>query len=1830
MTTLQLLRQRRRSGVALMMFATVMSGVQSPAAEFRITGRGDSLNSPFSYVERTKPTAGDVIVVSSQAANTTLNLLPSGTGVLDVMGLKMASNAAAGLTIQAADSSGTETLNIGSAGIDLRFANQNLTINKSRGAGTVAITVGAAQTWVAGNNRTLTVGADVTGAAPLTLETTVGGNGIITLGAVNLSGGAPLTIERRGTGNIAVNGTLGGTTVNATSFTNAGALDFGGVVNVGTFNLKNLFNTNTTFGNTVNTTAGLNVTMAGGGGTVRFNNTITGGPMTMTMTNGSAALFAGQLNASSVNILSGTTGAMTFSDTVNTPSFTFQSARAGTGTVDFQKAMNASVVNITRYAGGNVNFLETVNSATSITGDLTTGDYVFSKAVTSPTILLTNRGTGTSSFAENITAGTSFAYRHLAVTGTTTFTKNISAPTITVDTFSASNFLGLETGFTTFNLNNNGTGLATIGNVATAGIQGGASSVVNFRNTQTGTITVGGATGGAITGTGTAVNYTSQGITAAGGILNLNASNTHTGATTLTGGTVNLGYATTNTSKLSDTAALTLSRTILNIQGVASSGHTEIVGNTVIGAGASSVIRTGATGLLQMNALTRTIGGTVNFGAASIANTDLLNVGATGILGGWATVAANDWAMSGTTGTDVAVTAYTGYTTNVTPASWNVAGQNVTATSITAGSNLATGTINSLKLNVAAAATVPFALATSRLTLDSGGLLLIGAGTKTFGSVALPGEITAGTSAAQLAGAANPDVFFHVSGGDATIFSKIVNNGATAVGIVKTQAGKLIVVSDNVNTGATHISAGDLIIGNGSTTGSLGAGAVANHGKLVFNRSNSLTFANSVSGVGKVEQNNATSTLTLSGVNDYYGETTLRLGAINAGSTTGLSPNSTFVFENVASAILRLNGFNSTIGSLKDGSGVATTSSIELGANTLTFGGNHLATTTYSGVIKGTGNIVKEGVATATLAGANTFTGTATLNLGGLTFTGATALTGATVNQGVMTFSSAGGATIAGPVTVNNGSSIVMSGTTNTLTGPVVVNGGGLANFTSAAGTTNFASTVNLNGGGELSVTNLANFSGAVNVNDRAKLAFVSTGTGIHNFSGGLTVAESAILTLPTGANFGGTGLTLNNPGALTWSKIMTFNAPLTLNSAMALSLTEAVNGTTLGAVNLNSPNASLTVARLKPATPVGAITMAGNVLTLTAAVGTPITVASVNASKGTSTFNGTYSVTGNVAVTGTASINMVNGPTTIGGTFTTAGTGNVAMNGGTTVTGAASFANLGTLTLAGNNTFNSGVSFSTPGAVNLSGTTTVVGGLVVNSGVVSLLGQTGPGLTSITINGGSLALASPGGSTIPASVPVNLTAAGAGLVVSESQVLETVTSPLDSRIAVAAGRVLNLAVASSGTIDGVISGAGSLVKSGAGDLTLTGGNSFEGGLSINAGRVILATNPANPGSTSVLGDRLPVTIAAGSELSMSNRVETIGSIAGAGNVNIGSSGQLTIGGLGSSGVFSGQVLGGAGASLVKLGAGTTTLTGQNTFGDSLRVVEGGIVLDRLGGETLASTTNVELVQPGSTLTVNSNQVLGKLSSASGTNLSIAALTKVTATYVDSVPFLLPGFLTTASRVVTDISEPGTRDVTAGMFLQNTSGLDGQTWVVQVVGTGLNASPGLLLSSAATGTSSTTLRLVKVGLMAGNITGAGSFEKLGSGHLILAGNNTNTGETLVSAGTLMLGGLEVGGAYVTGNVLSDQSRLVFPAVGSATVAVADNASNFLSFERVGSLSGGNPNTVINLINGVTASQKNIGAFAFGGDNSSTTFNGSFLADEVPVGTDLADGLWGVR
>lgn len=180
-----------------------------------------------------------------------------------------------------------------------------------------------------------------------------------------------------------------------------------------------------------------------------------------------------------------------------------------------------------------------------------------------------------------------------------------------------------------------------------------------------------------------------------------------------------------------------------------------------------------------------------------------------------------------------------------------------------------------------------------------------------------------------------------------------------------------------------------------------------------------ISGAISDTGAGGSLVKNGLGTLVLSGANTFTGTTTVNLGVLQL--QNGLAIADTAAVTVTAPGSLDLLA-SETIGSLA-GSGNTT-----LNANTLTTGGDNTSTT-YSGALSGLGgSLVKNGTGTFTTSGANTYTGTTTVNTGTLNVLGSH-IGGAnyTIAPGA-TLAGAGDGLVTGVITLAPNASITQNG----------------------------------------------------------------------------------------------------------------------------------------------------------------------------------------------------------------------------------------------------------------------------------------------------------------------------------------------------------------------------------------------------------------------------------------------------------------------------------------------------------------------------------------------------------------------------------------------------------------------------------------------------------------------------------------------------------------------------------------------------------------------------------------------------------------------------------
>lgn len=292
---------------------------------------------------------------------------------------------------------------------------------------------------------------------------------------------------------------------------------------------------------------------------------------------------------------------------------------------------------------------------------------------------------------------------------------------------------------------------------------------------------------------------------------------------------------------------------------------------------------------------------------------------------------------------------------------------------------------------------------------------------------------------------------FNLGGGTVTLATAILNGGTVtngtinasagftaysgsvsaqltgAAGLTKSTAGTLTLSGTNSYTGGTTIEAGTLRVGDGSATGSL-TGNVVNHGTLVFNRSDDLTFAGTISGTGALESIGGI--IRFTSPQTYTGATTISSGylvlptdvdqGLSASTTVHVAGGAFFDLSNRAQTIAGLTGagtvysFGGSTGSLTVATPVGERQTF---AGTLGGGQPEFALT-------------KSGGGTLVLSGANTHTGTTTVGAGTLLINGSLNFSGVTVASGGTL---GGTGAIAGASEVQSGGILAPGDTVGTL-----------------------------------------------------------------------------------------------------------------------------------------------------------------------------------------------------------------------------------------------------------------------------------------------------------------------------------------------------------------------------------------------------------------------------------------------------------------------------------------------------------------------------------------------------------------------------------------------------------------------------------------------------------------------------------------------------------------------------------------------------------------------------------------------------------------------------
>ncbi|MSU56718.1 MAG: hypothetical protein EXS35_00800 [Pedosphaera sp.] len=855
-------------------------------------------------------------------------------------------------------------------------------------------------------------------------------------------------------------------------------------------------------------------------------------------------------------------------------------------------------------------------------------------------------------------------------------------------------------------------------------------------------------------------------------------------------------------------------------------------------------------------------------------------------------------------------------------------------------------------------------------------------------------------------------------------FSGVVKNTGGALTLSKIGTGTLTLSGANTYSGGTTISAGTLLIGN---TSALGTGSVTLTGGTLELNGNNISIANLSGTGGSVNEKNNTTSSTITAGSDNTSTTySGTFGTVGGNSNTKItlikSGTGTLTLDTgnnsgtdksmtVNAGVLRINLANSLGGGNLNlnggvlGLGVADfTRSLGTGNGQVQFGGS-------GGFAAYTAdrNVNLGGAAAAVTWGSGSFVPTgSTLILGAsdadktVTFQNpiSFANTGRTIQvddgsasvdavlSGILSSSgSSGGFTKTG-----NGTLSLTA--VNTYTGPTTINAGTVqADNASAFGTS--AITVN---SATLKINNVSITADNLTLNNGATL--LGTGAGAsYSKSSYPSIASGASVTFSTSASTDVLSISsaIRNGNS---SSLITVNGPGTVAVSSGATAADAFAGSwkiTAGTLRLTDANALGNPG----STSQRPIELAGGTLDLRVTTG--------------STFSTNTTVSANALVLANRGSSGA-GVTHNLGTLSI-GANTLSIGPGGNVTSGTEGLTFGATTLSGNATFEVTNSASAAMQVTLVavGETGGTRSLTKTGNGTLILGTASTYSGDTTISAGTLKLGA--ANVIPdGSGNGNLTANGTLDLAGFSETLNglsgsgIVDNTSASAVSFAAGNN-NQSSTFSGVIKNTGGGALALTKTGSGTLTLSGANLY-GGVTTVSGGILSVNTLANGGSTSAIGNsansaaNLVIdggTVQYTGGAVSSDRLFTVGTggatidASGSGALNLTSSGALAFSGTGTRSLtFAGSntgdntlaaIIGDQGANataLVKNGAGTWLLSGNNTFTGGLTINAGVVKLGNAGA--LNSTTPNAVAMTGGTLRLNGNSVtLSGLSGSAGT-----------------------------------------------------------------------------------------------------------------------------------------------------------------------------------------------------------------------------------------------------
>jgi fibronectin-binding autotransporter adhesin len=839
------------------------------------------------------------------------------------------------------------------------------------------------------------------------------------------------------------------------------------------------------------------------------------------------------------------------------------------------------------------------------------------------------------------------------------------------------------------------------------------------------------------------------------------------------------------------------------------------------------------------------------------------------------------------------------------------------------------------------------------------------------------------------------------SGGNVTLTNSNTYQGATTINagaaLALSGAGGIANSSGVADNGSFDISA---TTAGASIQTLSGNGSVALGAQTLTLTNASTTFAGAIGGTGGVAVTGGSQTL--SGINTYSGAT-----VIGAGTTLALIGSGSIASSSALADAGTFNISGTTAGaSVQSLSGAGT---VTLGSRTLTLSN---ASTSFAGAINGNGPVQVIG-GSETFTGSNGYTGNTAIGTAAtLALTGSGSITASSgvVDNGTLDLSGetadASLQTLSGTGTVALGAQrLTLANASTTFAG--AINGTGAVSITGGtetfSGGNNYSGGTTVSGGANVSVAADASLGAAagglaLNAGTLATTASFTTGrnvaltgNGTFNTSAGTTLTDmtgsvsgaGALIKSGTGtltlcgavSNTGGTAVnagTLTICGADTGIGSTAIATGATLAVAGAGSIASASAIADSGTLDISGASAG---ASLRSLSGTGSVTLGIQNLTLTNASATFAGV--IGGSGGLEVSGGTETLSG---------VNTYGGATSIdsGASLILAGPGSIAAS--------ASIADNGTFDVSGASAGSSVQSLAGSGAVALGAQTLTLtnasstfAGDIAGTGGVAVTGGTETLAGSNTYMGGT---AISGGGTIVVASDAALGAATGALTLNNGTLATTATFTSARALVLTGDGAIDVAGCTA-FIDssGVVSGAGALIKTGSGSLSLCGGVSNVGGTMVAAGLLNLCGVDTATGNT-VIASGATLSLSGGASIASSSGVADNGvldisaisagamvqSLSGTGTVALGAQ-NLTL--TNASAVFAG-VIGGSGG--VAVTGGTETFSGANTYTGGTTVSGGARVIvgsdAALGNTAGALTLNNGTLEASTSFTSTRSLVL--------------------------------------------------------------------------------------------------------------------------------------------------------------------------------------------------------------------------------------------------------------